>query len=164
MQRRVAIVVGIAIGLSAVGLYWYSLPGPSSSPCNSCGFATGALGLNPPIESVSNGSHDYNFTVSFATSGLVWGDVNFALQTSGGGVVPTDGSGWRLTVFGPPWSPIASYQVGATTNPWTTGASAQVSGGESVFLVSPPSSPLSGDNLVIEGQGDYQGTISIAIP
>jgi hypothetical protein len=122
------------------------------------------MALQTPDESTSHGYHLYNFSIESAGGGLVWSNLGLNLTSPSGGTIPITGAGWNITVFGLRGEIIAYYVADSGTSPWTVGGGVTVSNLQTLLLVSPPSTPLTGGSLTVFGVGSFAGSLSVSIP
>jgi len=167
VKRRwvVAAVAAVGVALILLGTYWFLAESAWRTPSNGFGPGPGFVTFGSPRETNSPTENLYNFTVQADGGGLVWNDLSFEVMTPTGATVATSGAGWGITVFDGHAVPIATYDLESVRPAWTSGGTLAPSSVDSVLLVSPLSSPLSGDYLVSSGLGGgSQGTVTIAIP
>lgn len=128
-----------------------------------------ALALGTPTETAAGSRYWYNFTVQSAAGPLRYQDLSFSVMTPTGQAVVVPGP----TVLVTQLTGCSSASYDWTTATWgsptagppcpgTTGGAVQVSAGASIALSDLAS--LNGDFLLVHGQYNYFGTITVSIP
>ena len=96
---------------------------------------------------------------------MVWGHLNFILQTGDGSTFMSAESGWNLTVFDLYDRVVATFDLNSTAPTWTAGGGSDVTTQDRIVLTSPHATPLSGYTFVADdGVDPCAGSVTVAIP
>ncbi len=142
------------------GLCFPNEPLPSSPSLSSAIPIGTALGFGAPAEAKTGITWYYNLTIEATTSGVTTGDTHFEIQTPTGSVVSVVGF---VTLLNPVAQTIAVFDL--SSGSWTTGSTIPYAASQELSVaVTSPSAGLSGDSLVVFGNGIFGGSISVPLP